>query len=70
MLIEEIIDRYDKPTWRGTLDAIKELGFHFATRAGLTIGLEDVKTPPEKVADPRASSRTGPPRSSRCTRRV
>ncbi len=31
-----------------TLDNIKELGFHYATKAGLTIGLQDVKTPPEK----------------------
>ena len=30
------------------LDAIKDLGFRFATRAGLTIGLEDVKTPADK----------------------
>ena len=48
-LIAEIIQRYDKPAVAATLDAIKDLGFHFATRAGLTIGLEDVKTPPEKA---------------------
>ena len=48
-LIEEIIQRYDKPDVANTLDLIKELGFHFATRAGLTIGLEDVKTPPAKA---------------------
>ena len=47
-LIEEIIDRYDKPDVAHTLDEMKELGFHFATRAGLTIGLEDVKTPASK----------------------
>ena len=47
-LIEELIDRYDKPDVANTLDAMKELGFHYATRAGLTIGLEDVKTPPNK----------------------
>ncbi len=47
-LIEEIIARYDKPDVATTLDRIKELGFHYATRAGLTIGLEDVKTPPSK----------------------
>jgi len=48
-LIGEIIERYDKPDVARTLDAIKDLGFHFATRAGLTIGLQDVKTPPQKV---------------------
>jgi len=47
-IIEEIIDRYDKPDVARTLDMIKELGFHYATKAGLTIGLEDVKTPPSK----------------------
>jgi len=48
-IIEEIIDRYDKPDVARTLDAIKSLGFHYATRAGLTIGLQDVKTPPQKA---------------------
>jgi DNA-directed RNA polymerase subunit beta' len=49
-LIEELIQRYDKPDVAGTLDAIKDLGFRFATKSGLTIGLEDVKTPPTKGA--------------------
>jgi DNA-directed RNA polymerase subunit beta' len=49
-LISEVIERYEKPVVANTLDAIKELGFHFATRAGLTIGLDDVKTPPQKAA--------------------
>jgi DNA-directed RNA polymerase subunit beta' len=31
------------------LDGIKELGFRFATRAGLTIGLDDVRTPADKA---------------------
>jgi DNA-directed RNA polymerase subunit beta' len=48
-LIDEIIRNYDKPDVANTLDAIKTLGFTFATKAGLTIGLEDVKTPPEKA---------------------
>ncbi len=47
-LIDEIIRRYDKPEVADTLDNIKSLGFTYATKAGLTIGLEDVKTPPSK----------------------
>jgi len=47
-LVEEVIHNYDKPDVANTLDNIKELGFSYATRAGLTIGLEDVKTPPGK----------------------
>jgi DNA-directed RNA polymerase subunit beta' len=50
MLIEEVIERYDKAIVEFFLDALKDLGFRFATRAGLTIGLEDVKTPPNKAA--------------------
>ena len=30
------------------LDNLKNLGFHYATRAGVTIGVEDVTTPPAK----------------------
>ncbi len=47
-LIEEIIANYKKHEVQHFLDAIKNLGFHYSTRAGLTIGLGDVKTPPEK----------------------
>ena len=47
-LVEEIIDHFDKSVVQTTLDAIKDLGFTFATQAGLTIALDDVKTPPEK----------------------
>ncbi len=48
-LIEEVIDRYKKSEVQETLDNVKALGFHYATRAGLTIGLEDVKTPADKA---------------------
>ena len=37
-----------------TLDALKETGFHWATRSGVTIAIEDVVTPEAKQADPRA----------------
>ena len=48
VLVEEIIDRFDKAVVQHTLDEIKDLGFAYATQAGLTIALDDVKTPPEK----------------------
>ncbi|ACX52626.1 DNA-directed RNA polymerase, beta' subunit [Ammonifex degensii KC4] len=51
-LLVEIIDRcYRRLGFAKTaefLDNIKELGFRFATRAGLTIGLEDLEVPGEK----------------------
>ena len=47
-LVEVAIDRFPRFEVEQTLDALKELGFRYATEAGLTIGLEDVKTPREK----------------------
>ncbi|MGD2101553.1 MAG: DNA-directed RNA polymerase subunit beta' [Acidimicrobiia bacterium] len=49
LLIETLIDRYPRSAVAATLDGIKELGFRFATRAGLTIGLDDVRTPADKA---------------------
>jgi DNA-directed RNA polymerase subunit beta' len=48
-LIENVIEHYPRSQVADTLDAIKNLGFRFATRAGLTIALDDVKTPPDKA---------------------
>jgi DNA-directed RNA polymerase subunit beta' len=48
LLIETLIERYPRSAVAATLDGIKELGFRFATRAGLTIGLDDVRTPSDK----------------------
>ena len=48
-LIETIIERYPRSAVAETLDAIKSLGFTFATRAGLSIALDDVRTPANKA---------------------
>jgi DNA-directed RNA polymerase subunit beta' len=47
-IVDECADIYDKSTLAHVLDEFKALGFHWATRAGVTIGVEDVMTPPEK----------------------
>ena len=47
-IVERLAANYPKATVAESLDAIKELGFHFATRSGLTISIDDVKTPPDK----------------------
>jgi DNA-directed RNA polymerase subunit beta' len=39
---------YNKKELAEILDAVKSIGFSYATKAGVTIGLEDVTTPPEK----------------------
>jgi DNA-directed RNA polymerase subunit beta' len=48
-LIETVIERYPRSAVAETLDGIKELGFKYATKAGLTIALEDVRTPGDKA---------------------
>ena len=47
-LVDEAVHRYDRAVVEEILDNLKNLGFHYATRAGVTIGVEDVTTPPSK----------------------
>jgi DNA-directed RNA polymerase subunit beta' len=47
-LVNELAEKCQKVVVAKTLDALKELGFYWATRAGVTIGIEDVVTPSEK----------------------
>jgi DNA-directed RNA polymerase subunit beta' len=46
--VDEAVHRYDRATVESILDNLKDLGFHYATRAGVTIGVEDVTTPSDK----------------------
>jgi DNA-directed RNA polymerase subunit beta' len=48
-LVDECVHRYDRATVERILDNLKALGFHYATRAGVTLGVEDVTTPPDKA---------------------
>jgi DNA-directed RNA polymerase subunit beta' len=47
-LIEGLVERYGPHAIALVLDAFKELGFHYATQAGITISKNDVVVPPEK----------------------
>jgi DNA-directed RNA polymerase subunit beta' len=49
-LIDRVARTYDKKDLAETLDAIKDIGFKYATKAGVTVGLQDVLTPPGKAA--------------------
>jgi DNA-directed RNA polymerase subunit beta' len=40
--------RYGHVTTVGMLDELKELGFTYATKAGISIGVDDMVTPPDK----------------------
>jgi DNA-directed RNA polymerase subunit beta' len=47
-IINEMADTYPKVAVAGTLDQLKELGFYWATRSGVSVGIEDVVVPKEK----------------------
>ncbi len=47
-IVNDLAERYPKVQVAATLDALKEKGFHWATRAGVTISIGDVVTPPRK----------------------
>ena len=49
-LVDEVVHTYDRARVEEILDNLKNLGFHYATRAGVTIGIEDVTTPEAKAA--------------------
>jgi DNA-directed RNA polymerase subunit beta' len=47
-LVDACVHRYDRTQVEEILDNLKNVGFHYATRAGVTLGVEDVTTPPDK----------------------
>ncbi len=47
-IISEVIERYNKAELRIFLDSMKSVGFKYGAKAGLTVAMNDVKTPPSK----------------------
>jgi len=47
-IVDQCVSRFDRLQIETVLDNLKQLGFHYATRAGVTIGVDDVITPKEK----------------------
>src|SRR5207245_3434198 len=48
-LVDDLVQAYGAPTISLVLDAFKDIGFHYATQAGVTISKNDVQTPPDKA---------------------
>ena len=48
-LVDACVHRYDRAQVEQILDNLKNVGFHYATRAGVTLGVEDVTTPSDKA---------------------
>ena len=49
-IVDDLVRFYPKAIVAQSLDNLKDLGFHFSTRSGLTISIDDVRTPPDKAA--------------------
>jgi DNA-directed RNA polymerase subunit beta' len=47
-LVDDLVQKYGAASISQVLDAFKELGFQFATQAGVTVSKNDVQTPPAK----------------------
>ena len=48
-VVGELVVSYDKAVVADSLDKLKALGYEWSTRAGLTISISDVTTPPAKA---------------------
>ncbi|WP_298867992.1 DNA-directed RNA polymerase subunit beta' [Microbacterium sp.] len=47
-IVNKLAEEYPKVETAASLDRIKDAGFHWATRSGVTVALSDVVTPPNK----------------------
>ncbi len=47
-IVNDLAERYTKVQVATSLDALKDIGYHWATRSGVTVSIEDVVTPARK----------------------
>ncbi|MBU1801532.1 MAG: DNA-directed RNA polymerase subunit beta', partial [Actinobacteria bacterium] len=48
-IVNDLAERYTKVEVAASLDALKDAGFQWATRSGVTVSIDDVTTPADKV---------------------
>src|SRR3954451_16715013 len=49
VIVNDLAERYSKVEVAHSLDALKDTGFHWATRSGVTVSIEDVVSPDSKA---------------------
>ncbi len=47
-MVSDLVEAYGAPAVSRVLDAFKDLGFHYATQAGITVSKNNVVSPPDK----------------------
>ncbi|WP_156409826.1 DNA-directed RNA polymerase subunit beta', partial [Nocardioides sp. Soil796] len=50
VIVNDLAERYTKVEVAASLDALKDTGFHWATRSGVTVSIDDVTTPADKAS--------------------
>ena len=53
-MVSDLVEAYGAPAVSQVLDAFKDLGFHYASQAGITVSKNNVVSPPEQGGDPRS----------------
>ncbi len=56
-IINDLAERYPMIVVAQTVDKLKDAGFHWATRSGVTVSMADVLVPPEKRRSSSATRR-------------
>ncbi len=64
-IVNKLAEEYPKVEVAASLDRIKDAGFYWATRSGVTVALSDILTPAQQGRDRRAATRSRPRRSRR-----
>ena len=49
-LVEDLAYDYSRSTTADSLDGLKSLCFHWASKSGITVSVDDIKTPPAKTS--------------------
>ena len=57
-IINDLAERYPMIVVAQTVDKLKDAGFYWATRSGVTVSMADVLVPPEQGGDPRRVTRS------------
>jgi DNA-directed RNA polymerase subunit beta' len=68
-IVNDLAERYPKVVTAATLDNLKDAGFYWATRSGVTVAISDISAPINKAGSWRATRRRQP-RSSRSSTRA
>ena len=51
-IVNDLAERYPKVVTAATLDNLKDAGFYWATRSGVTVAISDIEVPKDKPRDP------------------